>query len=206
MKLELVTRTEGVNKYKGLSNEEITSAIARHGIIKEDNGKLVKYLMSEKHWSPLDMINFGFEVGNKFTISRFSNNKISFGIVADWFGASYASKKSYFPLIGNLSFGHLSVSMLEVGPTFTYALNDKMGIDLYYQLQPMAHILIVGVEDSYEDGDPAIGFSHAVGVGFRYKVFALGVEPNFGKLNNDDAFSKYKVETAQLKINLGLKF
>lgn len=70
MKLELVTRTEGVNKYKGLSNEEITSAIARHGIIKEDNGKLVKYLMSEKHWSPLDMINFGFEVETSRAIGR----------------------------------------------------------------------------------------------------------------------------------------
>lgn len=70
MKVELVTRTEGVNKYKGLTNEEITSAIARHGIIKEDNGKLVKYLMSEKHWSPLDMINFGFEVETSRAIGR----------------------------------------------------------------------------------------------------------------------------------------
>jgi len=62
MNLQQVTRTEGVGKYKGMTSEEIVSAIARHGVIKNDNGKLIKYLMKEHHWSPLDMINFGFEV------------------------------------------------------------------------------------------------------------------------------------------------
>jgi thymidylate synthase (FAD) len=66
----LVTRTEGVNKYKDLLAEEIVAAIARHGIIKEDNGKLVKHLMDNKHWSPLDMINFGFEIETSRSIGR----------------------------------------------------------------------------------------------------------------------------------------
>lgn len=70
MKLELTTRTQGVGKYEGLTNEEILAAIARHGIIKNDNGRLVKYLMKEKHWSPLDMINFGFEVETSRAIGR----------------------------------------------------------------------------------------------------------------------------------------
>lgn len=70
MKLELVAKTEGVGKYKGLTSEEIVSAIARHGIIKEDNGKLIKYLMKEHHWSPLDMINFTFEVETSRAIGR----------------------------------------------------------------------------------------------------------------------------------------
>ena len=61
-KVELVAKTKGVGKYKGLTNEEILASIARHGVIKDDNGRLVKYLMKEKHWSPLDMINFTFEV------------------------------------------------------------------------------------------------------------------------------------------------
>jgi len=69
-KIELVTRTEGVGKYKGMTSEDIISAIARHGVIKEDNGKLVKYLMTNKHWSPLDMINFGFEVTTSRAIAR----------------------------------------------------------------------------------------------------------------------------------------
>ena len=62
MKVELVAVTHGEGKYAELNQEEITSAIARHGIIKEDNGRLVKYLMTEKHWSPLDMVNFVFEI------------------------------------------------------------------------------------------------------------------------------------------------
>ena len=70
MKAELVAKTEGVGKYKGLTSEEIVSAIARHGIIKNDNGKLIKYLMKEHHWSPLDMINFTFEVETSRAIAR----------------------------------------------------------------------------------------------------------------------------------------
>ena len=70
MKLELVARTEGVGKYKGLTSEEIVAAIARHGVIKEDGGKLVKYLMKAHHWSPLDMVNFTFEVETSRAIGR----------------------------------------------------------------------------------------------------------------------------------------
>ena len=70
MKVELVSKTVGVGKYEGLTSEEIVSAIARHGIIKEDNGKLVKYLMDQKHWSPLDMINFSFEIETSRAIGR----------------------------------------------------------------------------------------------------------------------------------------
>lgn len=70
MKVELVAKTVGVGKYEDLTSEEIISAIARHGVIKEDNGKLVKYLMDNKHWSPLDMINFVFEIETSRAIGR----------------------------------------------------------------------------------------------------------------------------------------
>ena len=69
-KIQLVARTQGLGKYEGLTSEEIVSAIARHGIVKEDNGKLIKYLMDNKHWSPLDMINFTFEVETSRAIAR----------------------------------------------------------------------------------------------------------------------------------------
>lgn len=70
MKVELVTTTKGVGKYNSLTQEEIVSAIARHGIIKEDNGKLIKYLITNNHWSPLDMIDFGFEIETSRAIGR----------------------------------------------------------------------------------------------------------------------------------------
>jgi len=69
-KVELVSKTSGVNKYKDLNSEEIIAAIARHGIIKEDNGKLVKYLMDQRHMSPLDMVNFTFEIETSRAIGR----------------------------------------------------------------------------------------------------------------------------------------
>jgi len=70
MKVTLVTKTTGVGKYEKLTSEEILAAIARHGTIKEDNGKLVKHLMDNKHWSPLDMINFNFEIETSRSIGR----------------------------------------------------------------------------------------------------------------------------------------
>ena len=70
MNVQLITKTIGVGKYEGLTSEEIISAIARHGVIKDDSGKLVKYLIDNKHWSPLDMINFSFEVETSRAIAR----------------------------------------------------------------------------------------------------------------------------------------
>lgn len=69
MKVELISKTIGLNSYLELNNNEIISAIARHGIIKEDNGKLVKYLMDNKHWSPLQHISFGFKIETRRSIS-----------------------------------------------------------------------------------------------------------------------------------------
>lgn len=70
MKVELVGSTKGEGKYENLNHEEIISAIARHGVIKEDNGKLIKYLMDKAHWSPLDMVDFTFEVETSRAIGR----------------------------------------------------------------------------------------------------------------------------------------
>ena len=60
MKVELISKTVGLGRYSELNNEEVVAAVARHGAIKEDNGKLVRFLMNHKHWSPLQHISFGF--------------------------------------------------------------------------------------------------------------------------------------------------
>lgn len=69
MKVELISKTIGVGSYEDLNSEEIIAAIARHGTIKEDNGRLVKYLMNHKHWSPLQHISFGFKIETRRSIS-----------------------------------------------------------------------------------------------------------------------------------------
>ena len=68
-KVELVSKTTGVGSYGELNNNQIISAIARHGVIKEDGGKLVKYLMDNAHWSPLQHISFGFKIETRRSIS-----------------------------------------------------------------------------------------------------------------------------------------
>tara|TARA_R110000765_G_scaffold53454_2_gene107171 strand:+ start:804 stop:1469 length:666 start_codon:yes stop_codon:yes gene_type:complete len=69
MKVELISKTVGVGIYEEINQEEIVVAIARHGTIKEDNGVLIKYLMSKKHWSPLQHISFGFKIETRRSIS-----------------------------------------------------------------------------------------------------------------------------------------
>jgi thymidylate synthase (FAD) len=69
MKVELISKTVGLNSYVELDSNQIISAIARHGTIKEDGGKLVKYLMDNAHWSPLQHISFGFKIETRRSIS-----------------------------------------------------------------------------------------------------------------------------------------
>lgn len=67
-KVELVTRTEGVGIYEGMSPGEIVEAVARHGKIK-DYGRLIEYLMKHKHWSPLEHVHMGFRIETARDIS-----------------------------------------------------------------------------------------------------------------------------------------
>jgi thymidylate synthase (FAD) len=69
MQVDLISKTTGLGSYKDLDQAEIVAAIARHGTIKEDNGKLIKYLMSNAHWSPLQHISFGFKIETRRSIS-----------------------------------------------------------------------------------------------------------------------------------------
>jgi thymidylate synthase (FAD) len=69
MKVELVTKSIGVGKYEHLDPDEIIAAIARHSTIKEDNGKLVKYLIDHAHWSPLEHVHYTFYIETSRGIS-----------------------------------------------------------------------------------------------------------------------------------------
>lgn len=68
-KVELISKTIGLNSYEKLDNNEVIATIARHGTVKENGGKLVQYLMCNKHWSPLQHISFGFKIETRRSIS-----------------------------------------------------------------------------------------------------------------------------------------
>jgi len=62
MKVELLTKTIGVNSYSALTVDEIIAAVARHAVIKNDSGRLVKYLIQHAHWSPMEHIHYTFMI------------------------------------------------------------------------------------------------------------------------------------------------
>ena len=100
------------------------------------------------------------------------------------------------------------LGFLEFGPSFTYALNDDMGLDVYYQLKP-TFMTGIYTNDLDDGGYAGAGLTHAAGVGFRYKAFALALEPNFGRMKVIDIDSsdlESKVNTSNFKIKLGFKF
>lgn len=69
MVAELISKSVGVNSYLNLDGAQIIAAVARHGTIKDDNGKLIAFLMKHKHWSPLQHIFFGFKVTTSRAVS-----------------------------------------------------------------------------------------------------------------------------------------
>lgn len=69
MKVELISKSVGCGAYEELDCQKIVATVARHGKIKEDGGKLINYLIKNKHWSPLQHIFFGFKIQTSRAIS-----------------------------------------------------------------------------------------------------------------------------------------
>lgn len=68
MKVELVTKSIGVGRYEGMSAGQIIESVARHGQIKE-YGKLIKFLVDHKHWSPMEHMHYTFRIETSRAIS-----------------------------------------------------------------------------------------------------------------------------------------
>ncbi len=150
---------------------------------------------------------WGLSLGNKWTFTRFSDDKMSVGLMVDWVDFSFASK-SYKVANQDYFNSVLNVAFLKVGPSFTYALNDKMGLDAYYQLRPTYGASIGGDSD---DPNVAVGFgfTHAVGVAFRYGLLNVALEPNFGSVetvNVDFENDKRQMSLGNTRIVIGFKF
>jgi len=69
MKVDLVAKTIGVGDYQDLPYPGIIAAIARHGELKESVNGLIRYLVKNKHWSPLEHTYFTFKVETRRSIS-----------------------------------------------------------------------------------------------------------------------------------------
>ena len=69
MKVELVAKTKGLGEYEGLKDNGIIAAVARHGTLKDNVNGLIRYLVKNKHWSPLEHIYYTFKVETRRSIS-----------------------------------------------------------------------------------------------------------------------------------------
>ena len=69
MEVKLVAKTKGLGEYEGLGDNAIIAAVARHGTLKDDVNGLIRYLVKNKHWSPLEHIYYTFKVETRRSIS-----------------------------------------------------------------------------------------------------------------------------------------
>lgn len=149
----------------------------------------------------------GLSLGNKWTFARFSDDKMSVGLMVDWVDFSYASNKETV-LQADVYNRVFNIAFLKVGPSFTYALNDKMGLDAYYQLRPTYAGSYYGNSDA-NTVSLGFGFTHAVGVAFRYGLLNVAVEPNFGSVevvNTDFDNISNNMSLGNTRIVVGFKF
>jgi hypothetical protein len=177
---------------------------AQYGIPSEEFGTY-RAVGSDKYG-----ITVGLQIGNQWYISPME--KLGFGIMVNWFDYSVAAKA-----IDDGARATFDISLLEIGPIGTYAINNEMAIDLYYNLRPTAIINIETWESSYgghsnqySDTREGVGVTHAIGAGFRWRALSVGMESVFGSVNDTSDLLSAD-ETLKMRANcfrflIGAKF
>lgn len=154
------------------------------------------------------------QLGNQWYFVRNSAENLGFGLNVSWltFGAS-----SYKVDATNqtLNAFDLYISPLRFGPMGTYAINEDMAIDGFFDLTPALHYGQIAAANNSSSDDPThlilYGFTFTPGLKFRYKKLMVGAEYNFGNINatykvdgQDDINTKVKFSS--IRFLLGMKF
>jgi hypothetical protein len=162
---------------------------------------------SSGHFSP----GPNLELGNMFKIAPLG--KLSIGVRATWLSASYNSWSN-----SDADMSYIQGSVVRIGPYFTIALNEKMAMDIFYQIG--ASYALDLQTDTAASGRTNAGYLGATsnfGLCFRYKVFVIGVDMNIGNIkyvdkDEYDGLSAgmiddfYKIRTSAFRIFAGFKF
>lgn len=157
---------------------------------------------------------WGIQLGNRWYFSPKEN--YGFGLMVNWIDFSGAYKTG---TISGQDFTRAVVDLtfLEFGPVATYAVNDNIALDAYYNLRPTGFghtVIVTGMDGDETWSYVGFGFSHALGAAFRYKVFNAGFEYVMGGINSDGAYSgsmdditldSQKNMTNSFRIMLGIK-
>jgi hypothetical protein len=121
-------------------------------------------------------LGIDLELGNMIQLADFNNMAI--GLRFTWFNANIATRR----FNDTTAIRTITASMFRVGPYYTYAFNDKMAADIFYQLGPQAGI---SLDHYYSDWDgEIIGLSHEIGLGYRFDKLSVILAYRFGTLTD----------------------
>jgi len=160
-------------------------------------------------------LGFNLEFGNYFRFAKIADGKFGIGLRATWMSFGYTKVVDDKDI-----YRALEMSFLRVGPQFGIALNEKMGLDIFYQLgfnltQQFASIDSPGQSKTIGASSSFTGISHEIGAAFHFQVYSIGFGYRFGKLTNFlnyydgkeyDADTDKKYGVGSLRITLGFKF
>lgn len=179
--------------------------------------------------SPERSPTFGLSIDSRWYLTK--PGKWGLAINARWADVSYSYYRAkcytmnFSPWENQyiIKTGHytsvIDLSALGVGLLGTYSFNEKMGLDLYYNVAPNLMILRQDVSDQfpfeYNKHIFALGAAHYVGLGFHYKIFQVGLDlklarPEFKdwgdekNLNENDPETRFR--TTNLRFFVGFKF
>lgn len=172
---------------------------------------------------------FGLKLGNRWYFAP--QEKYGFGLMVNWLdlAAGFKSGTRNSELTQETSDWAkttFDVTLLGLGPIGTFALNDDMAIDGYYNLRPTVLIMgevssdPAGIADDGTVGYAGFGITNTLGAAFRWKVLNVGVEYVFGKVNcqgkytgptiagelEDGDLPDAKLSTNSVRLVLGVKF
>lgn len=212
----------GFSTYAGPQGEDngigVKLFVGLHG---ENYGQvdLPSIMDAAREGGPKASPTLGFALDSRWYVAKPKN--LGFAINVRWVDMSYASLKVKHS--GQVNGKEVTItdktkyfdmSALGGGLLGTYYFDEKMAVDLYYNILP--NVLLMSAESGSTDKSStsyAFGASHRIGAAYRYKVFQAGFEIKGGKLKyqdwGDDAVESLvgeKFRTGSFRIFLGFKF
>lgn len=153
----------------------------------------------------------GLQIGSRWYFSP--GERFGAGLMVNWFDLTGAYKSTTSGTVEMKRFV-ADITILEVGPVFTFKIIDNLAVDGYYNLRPTGLATIYSSSfggESDEEGYAGIGVSHALGATFRWSVLSVGAEYVLGGIKCSNVDSEAFDPTEKLMVNsirfmLGVKF
>jgi len=142
------------------------------------------YYLNPGHYTgiPGYKLGYDFEFGSIFRLAKINDGQMGISLRCTWLSFNY-SKFNWDKDV----YRAIQIMPIHIGPQFSYALNDMMGVDAFYTIGYNFTDEFASIDDPLQKKDVGenltySGISHEIGAAFRFKVFSLGLGYRFGKL------------------------